>query len=65
PADRDGYVERYNAKQTSGMLRLGKRTSRLAVTSFHRWLAVEVWGEPDEEALLAFAAQALAKPSQA
>jgi hypothetical protein len=65
PADRDGYVERYNAKQTSGMLRLGKRTSRLAVMSFHRWLAVEVWGEPDEEALLAFAAQALAKPSQA
>jgi hypothetical protein len=64
PADRDGYVERYNAQQTTGMLRLGKRTSRVAVTSFHRWLAVEIWGEPDEHALLAFAAKALAKSSQ-
>jgi hypothetical protein len=61
PVERDNYVERYNASQSSGMLRLGKRTSQLALTSFYRWLAVDVWGEPDEEALLSFAGQALAR----
>lgn len=62
--DQGQLIDRYNARQESGQLRLKKKATRLAQTAFFRWLAVATWGEPTSDELLAFAQRLLSGQGQ-
>lgn len=52
-------IERYNAQQTLGTLRVGMKATKLAHAAFFRWLCKETWGEPTADELLEFAQRML------
>lgn len=58
--DQNGLIGRYNEQQASAALRLKSKASRLAQSAFFSWLAMETWGEPTSDELLAFAGRMLA-----
>lgn len=53
--DQTVLIDRYNAQQQIPNLRVGKRVTKAAERAFARWLALDQWGEPTTEDLLAFA----------
>lgn len=55
PEDQTSLIDRYNEQQLAPKLRLEKKPSKLALSAFFRWLAVETWGDPTPEELLEFA----------
>lgn len=48
-------IDRYNEQQQTTVLQIRKKASRVAQAAFWRWLAVDTWGEPTPEQLVAFA----------
>lgn len=52
-------IERYNAQQMLGTLRVGMKATKLAHAAFFRWLCKETWGEPTADELLEFAQRML------
>lgn len=57
--DQTLLIERYNAQQTLGTLRVTPKGTKLAHAAFFRWLCKETWGEPTADELLAFAQRML------
>jgi hypothetical protein len=54
--DQQALMERYNVQQGVPQLRLkDKKTGKAAMVAFYGWLALDTWGEPSAEDLLAFA----------
>ena len=65
PIDQAAFIDRYNEQQNAPPLRLKSRVTKLAQTAFFQWLAMETWGEPTSDALLAFAQHELMeRPTQ-
>lgn len=54
--EQESLVTRYNGQLTMAALRFNsKRRAKAAQTAFFQWLAIETWGMPTAEQLLAFA----------
>ncbi|MBU1690655.1 MAG: replication initiation protein [Gammaproteobacteria bacterium] len=54
PDDQAAMIEKYNTQQTSSLLQLKKKVTKVAQAGFFQWLAKETWGEPTAEELLEF-----------
>ena len=59
PAEQGALIDNYNASQDLAGLKLDpkKKTGRAAKSAFLGWLAVDTWGKPTIEQLLAFASK--------
>lgn len=59
PIDQTVLIERYNTQQKIAALQLQNKASKIAQAGYFHWLAIETWGEPSAEDLLAFAQKIL------
>lgn len=64
--DQESLIIRYNDQQSVPNLRVqSSRATRGAKVAFFRWLAVDTWGKPTTEQLLAYAASLLSAQASA
>lgn len=65
PEDQAKLIESYNAQQSMKVLHVTKRVTKSAEAAFFRWLALDLWGEPTSEDMLAHAQRMLEERSTA
>jgi len=61
--DQTALVNRYNEQQSVTTLLVKSRMTKVARIAFLQWLAIDTWGEPTADDLLAFAQSQLNKAS--